>query len=279
MKRGEDLKRRLNTLETLSDAVTAMKSLAAHHFRKSREGLPAARAYREGIEEILIALDLPQPAPSASTKGVLLIASDLGLCDGYNTRLTQSAIATIRQGETRKLYCVGRRPLNALKQAGLTVSRQYHAPSSIAGLTELLMQLGQDLLDDYLDGLFDRLEFVFARFDGVGEFTPVVTSILPIKPIKKKSPVKPSTYVSENHLLAVAIREYLYIRLFQTLLDSLASEHGSRLVATQAAGEWLSSKTEATHRKLSSIRREATTQEVLEIASSVRVATQRDTDG
>ena len=58
MKHGQDLKRRLHTLETLSEAVTAMKSLAAHHFRKSREGLPAAHAYREGIEEVIAAMDL-----------------------------------------------------------------------------------------------------------------------------------------------------------------------------------------------------------------------------
>lgn len=278
MKRGEDLKRRLETLETLSDAVSAMKSLAAHHFRKSREGLSAARAYREGIEEVLAAMELPQPEANSSTSAVLLIASDLGLCDGYNTRLTQTAIDFIRHEDAQRLYCVGRRPLNGLKQAGLTVSRQYHAPSSIAGLTELLMQLGQDLLENYLEGIFDRLVFVSARFEGVGEFRPVVTSILPIQPVAKKISLKPSSYVSESHLLAVAIREYLYIRLFQTLLDSLASEHGARLIATQSAGEWLSSKTAATHRSLSSIRREATTQEVLEIASSVRVASQRDAD-
>ncbi|MCA9070827.1 MAG: F0F1 ATP synthase subunit gamma, partial [Planctomycetaceae bacterium] len=148
----------------------------------------------------------------------------------------------------------------------------------IAGLTELLMQLGQDLLEDYLEGTFDQLELVSARFDGVGEFTPVVTSILPIQPSERKTPVNPSPYISQNHLLAVAIREYLYIRLFQTVLDSLASEHGARLVATQSAGEWLASKTASTHRKLASIRREATTQEVLEIAATVRVATHRDVD-
>ena len=201
-----------------------------------------------------------------------MIASDLGLCDGYNNRLTQAAIAHIHQGQAQRLYCVGHRPVNGLTQAGLAISRQYRAPSSIAGLTELLLELAQDLLEDYLEGQFDRLEFISAQFAGVGEFTPVVTSVLPIEPAKKKSPLGPSSYVSESHLAAVAIREYLYIRLFQTLLDSLASEHGARLVATQSAEEWLSSKTKTTHQSLASLRRETATQEVIEIASSVRHA-------
>ncbi len=278
MKHGQDLKRRLHTLETLSEAVTAMKSLAAHHFRKSREGLPAAHAYREGIEEVIAAMHLAPPEGTISTSAILLIASDLGLCDGYNTRLTQAAVSHFRQGEAQRLYCVGHRPANGLTQAGLTISRQYEAPSSIAGLTELLLELAQDLLKDYLDGLFDRLQFISAQFAGVGEFTPVATSVLPIESAQKKSSLVPSTYVSESHLVAVAIREYLYIRLFQTLLDSLASEHGARLVATQSAEEWLTSKTKTTHQSLASLRREATTQEVIEIAGSVRHATRESAD-
>ncbi len=185
MKHGQDLKRRLHTLETLSEAVSAMKSLAAHHFRKSREGLAAAHAYREGIEEVVAAMNFAPPVSTTSASATLLIASDLGLCDGYNTRLTQSAIQHVRQTGAQRLYCVGHRPANGLTQAGLTISRQYRAPSSIAGLTELLLELAQDLLEDYLDGRFDRLEFISARFAGVGEFTPVVTSVLPIEPAQK----------------------------------------------------------------------------------------------
>lgn len=270
MKHAHDLQRRLHTLETLSEAVSAMKSLAAHHFRKSRDALPAAHAYREAIGQVVAAINPARPEESATTSGVLLVASDLGLCGGYNARLTQAAIEHCRQSVVKRLYCVGQRPLNGLKLAELTVSHQYHAPSSVAGLTELLLQLGQDLLEDYLSGTFDRLEVISARFDGVGEFAPVTTTVLPIEQEAVETPLHPSTYVSERHLAAVAIREYLYIRLFQTLLDSLASEHGARLIATQAAGEWLSTRTEMSRRQLASLRREATTQEVLEIAASVR---------
>jgi F0F1-type ATP synthase gamma subunit len=82
--------------------------------------------------------------------------------------------------------------------------------------------------------------------------------------------MKPSTYVSSDHLAAVAVREYLYIRLFQTSLESLASEHGARLVATESAGEWLSEKAAVARRQLASIRREAATQEVLDIAATAK---------
>jgi len=58
--------------------------------------------------------------------------------------------------------------------------------------------------------------------------------------------------------------------LSELLLDALASEHGMRLVATQAAGAWLDSRIHALQLQLSSLRRESSTQEVLEVSAGVR---------
>jgi F-type H+-transporting ATPase subunit gamma len=71
------------------------------------------------------------------------------------------------------------------------------------------------------------------------------------------------------------IREFLYIVLFDLLLDSLASEHGARLVATDAAGSWLDGRATRARRQLMATRREAGTQEIIEIASGVRARSSR----
>ena len=89
-------------------------------------------------------------------------------------------------------------------------------------------------------------------------------------PVQKSVPVRPSEYVSEQHLAEIAIREFLYITLFELLLDALASEHGMRLVATESAGEWLEGRISATERQLFAVRREEATQEVLDVASGAR---------
>lgn len=270
MKREHSLRRRLRSLETLSEAIGAMRSLAAHHFRSARSALPAAHAYRQGIDDALSVLGLHQQPSPGDTPAILLIAADLGLCGGYNSQLATAAIEHHGRLDARRVYCVGRRPLSLFRRANVNVDREYSAPTSVAGLTELLLRLGEDLLVDYLDGKFGTLNVISAQFDGVGEFTPICARLLPIERQERVSLMKPSTYVSTDHLAAVAIREYLYIRLFQTALDSLASEHGARLFATESAGQWLSEKTSTARRQLASIRREAATQEVLEIAATAR---------
>jgi F-type H+-transporting ATPase subunit gamma len=270
MKREHALRRQLHSLETLSDAVGAMKSLAAHHLRSARAALPAAHAYRQGIDDAVAVLGIHQQRSPGAAPAVLIIAADLGLCGSYNSRLAAAALEQRGQVNAQRIYCVGHRPLSFFRRANVKVDRDYGAPTSVVGLTELLLHLGEDLLADYLVGQFGTLDVISARFDGVGEFTPCCTRLLPIDPPESSSSMQPSSYVSLDHLAAVAVREYLYIRLLQASLDSLASEHGARLVATESAGEWLSEKTAAARRKLASIRREAATQEVLDIAATAR---------
>lgn len=268
MKRAHTLRRRLRSLEMLSEAVGAMKSLAAHHFRLARTALPAAHAYGQGVDEALGVIRLQQRDSTDQPAAIVIVATDLGLCGGYNSQVTAAALDHHTRLNARRVYCVGHRPLILLRRAHVSVDRDYEAPTSVAGLTDLLLSLSEDLLADYLEGAFATLHVVSAQFEGVGRFTPTCICLLPITAPASVSSAKPSCYVTEDHLAAIAVREYLYIRLFQTALDSLASEHGARLVATESAGQWLSEKSAAAHRQLASLRREASTQEVLDIAAN-----------
>jgi F-type H+-transporting ATPase subunit gamma len=270
MKREQALQRRLHAQETLYEAVSALKSLSAHHFRIARAALPATRAYRAGIDEALAAIGLAPPVMPPAPPGLVLIASDLGLCNGYNARLGQHAIAQHAHLQCGTVYCVGRRPVALLERAQIAITRLYPAPTSVAGLTRLLLRLAQEVLSDHLAGAFSSLYAVSARFDGVGTFTPVCAPIWPPPPVRQSSPIRPSAYVSRAHLLTVALREFLYIVLFQILLDALAAEHSTRLVATGSAAEWLKTRIAETHRQLATSRRETSTQELLDIVSGAR---------
>jgi F-type H+-transporting ATPase subunit gamma len=270
MKRAQALRRRLHAQETLYEAVSALKSLSAHHFRLARAALPATRAYRSGIDDAIAAIGLTPPVMPPAPPGLVLIASDLGLCNGYNARLGQHAIAQHAHLQCGAVYCVGRRPVALLERAQIAMTRLYPAPTSVAGLTRLLLRLAQDVLSEHLAGAFSSLYAVSARFDGVGTFTPVCVQVWPPPPVHQSSPIRPSAYVSRTRLLTVALREFLYIVLFQILLDALAAEHSTRLVATGAAAEWLHTRIAETRRQLATSRRETSTQELLDIVSGAR---------
>lgn len=273
MKREAALRRRLHTLQTLAEAVGAMRPLAAHHFRMARAQLLPAREYRAGVEQAVGGLKLALPANPTGVPGLLVVAADLGLCGGYNSRLAEAALAQVRQLEAKRVHCVGHRAATLLTRAGVVPERVYPAPTGVRGLPGLLLRLVEELLDVYLAGGLSSYHVVSARFGGVGTFTPVCTQVLPAQAPPVENPLPPSPYVSAEHVAVVAVRELLYILLHELLLDALASEHGARLVATESASEWLEDRLGATRRLLSSIRREASTQEVLAIASGARQPT------
>jgi F-type H+-transporting ATPase subunit gamma len=261
------LRRRLRTMHVLHDAVSAMRSLAAHHFRMVRRTLPAAREYRAQIEAIVEQIGIRQPPRPAAPGGMLVVASDLGLCGDYNSRVAQHAVLQHARRRLGPVYAVGRRVRTPLARAGIVAKRTYEAPASLDGLLGLLLNLAQDLLEDFVAARIGSLYLVAARFDGVGHFTPSCTRLLPIEPVRATAPLRRSRYLDPAHLTGAAVREFLYISLHEVLLDGLASEHGMRLTAAESALQWIERVAEQTSRKLSAARSEAATQELLDIVA------------
>lgn len=270
MKREQTLRHKLQSQQTLHEAVSAMRSLAAHHFRVARAAVPAARAYRQEIDRALGAIGINQPARAVTAPGLLVVAADLGLCDGYSSRIVELAIKRHHEQASIVVYVVGKKALPGLQRAGLPIDHHYSTPTSVVGLTPLLLELAQDTLSDYLSGKISQLDVVSAKFEGVGVFRPEISRVLPVTPVEKSAPVHESSYVRPAHLVAVAVREFLYILLYELLLNSLAAEHGARLVATEAAEEWLSQRMTETQRQIASICRENSTQEILDVAAGAR---------
>lgn len=270
MKRQQYLQHRLQTLAALRDAVGAMRSLSAHHFRRARHALAAARQYRGEMNTVIAEIGIHQPLHVGVPAGLLVIASDLGLCGDYNSRLSQLAAAEANSHAVQTVYSVGRRARAALAKCSLAPSRTYDAPASLEGLSRLLLGLAQDVLEDYLALRIGSLHVVSAGFEGAGHFTPLSARVLPIEPVAGARPLRRSPYIDSVHLTTVAVREFLYITLYEILLDALAAEHGMRLMAAESALEWLDNTATTTSRRLTNARSEAATQELLDIVSGGR---------
>ena len=268
MKREYDLKRRLRSLQTLGEAVSAMKSLSARHFRETRSAVEPARVYREGVERFLGWAGAGLP-PGDGPAGLLVIGGELGLCGGYNAHLVTAGAARRMELGPGPTLCVGHRAGALLARRDIEIGRVYAAPTSVRGIADLLLNLAEDVLQIYVTERLASFDIVSSRFDGVGIDRPTGVRLLPLE-TKPPETAPRVHYVSPARLASAAVREYLYIVLYDLLLDALASEHSARLVATQAAEKWLEERTDRLRHHLAATRREASTQEVIEIAAGAR---------
>lgn len=268
MKREHELRDRLRSLEALGAAVTAMKSLSAHHFREARAGLEPARRYRDGIDRVVARIGASLPAGNGPG-GLLVVGSELGLCGAYNTHLVAAAAQRRAELGGGPTLCVGRRAATYLARRDVGVDRAYAAPASLQGITDLLLRLTEDMLHAYVTTRLSCFEVVSSRFEGVGVDRPAITRLLPVGATGVEATAA-ARYAGRETFLAVAVRELLYTTMYSVLLEALASEHGARLAATQSAEEWLDERAGRVRRQLASTCREASTQEAIEIAAGAR---------
>ncbi len=276
MSRERVLQRRLRTLATLEEAVGALRSLSAQHFRAARAPLAAVRAYRDEVHGFLGVLEgSGATSPREGPAGIVLVAADLGLVGDYTARLVHEALALREESGQGPLLCLGQRAVAPLAKAGVRPAAVQPAPTSVAGLTSLLLPLVDTLLSLRRDGELESLWLVAARFEGAGEYTPVRVPVLPVAPAAGLPRLASSPYCGAEYLRTVVVREYLYVSLYETLLEALASEHGKRLVTAEAARSWLEERIEATRRLAAAIRRETSTQEVLEVVVAARAASRK----
>ena len=198
-----------------------------------------------------------------------MVGAELGLCGSYNSTLADAGARRRAELGPGPTVCMGRRASILLTRRGVALDRSYDAPTSVHGIPQALMGLSQDLLSAHVDKGLGGLEVVSSRFEGVGAHRPVITRLLPVDvPPATTGPVV--RYVTRERAAVIAVREQLYVILHELLLDALASEHGARLQATQSAERWLDERAGHLRRFLASARREASTQEVIEIAAGAR---------
>lgn len=268
MRREVELQRRIQGLDALGDAVGAMKSLSAVHFREARRAVEPARMYREGVERILGWAGATLGAGEGPA-GLVVMGAELGLCGGFNARMVEAGAerrATLGAGPT---FCVGHRAATLLGRRGVGVSQAYAGPMSVRGIAPLLLSLAEDVLTTYAQQRLSSFDIVSSAFDGVGTANPVCKRLLPVE-AGQAIGARQARYVGAEHLASAVVREFLYITLYDLLLDSMAAEFGARLTATQAAESWLKERSEGLRRSLMATRREASTQEVIEITSGAR---------
>ena len=156
-----------------------------------------------------------------------------------------------------------------MQRNSIACERIYTSPVSVAGLPLGVLSIAADIVNEYSQQKISGLIVISARFEGAGRFTTVPTQLLPII-TELDRPAVSTPYQSRQHLLEVVVREYLYITIYELLLDSLAAEHGMRLIAAESARQWIDDTQQSVQRQLSAVRRENSTQEVLDIVAGSR---------
>lgn len=278
---------RIRTAKNIQQITKAMKMVAAARLKRAQDRVVSARPYAEKMKDVMGSLgkagagSISHPLLEVREPvkvGLLIISADRGLCGSYSSNLLKKVIETLRTSgpdggpvapENTKLLLVGRKVQNYFRRRPHTVVGEYTLNMTNPTFSEA-QEIAKKARDLYTSGEVDVIYLVYTKFISALVQKPLCTQMLPMV---AEDNTGETTSASEDYLFepdAETLFGQMLPRsvdtlVYQAMIESVASEHGSRMTAmssaTDNAGKMISSLTLAANRA----RQASITKELAEI--------------
>ena len=291
----EALSRTINSIEDLQSVVRTMKALAMVNLRQYEKarlsltdynhtielGLQALLQHRHFSDSPLAQIPLATSQPKRSAVGVIIFGSDHGLCGQFNEQIVNYTFQELRQLQIPLENCqwlaIGARLIPYLDQQ--PIQDQFALPSSLSGIPQLL----QNLLTAIEKWCFSPMKHApirqillfYNRAISSSAYKPSNLSLLPLdrqwlreleeRPSQSNS--IPMISGDWESLFSAVIRQYLFASLYQSTVESFASENAARLSAMQTAEKNIEERLLDLHGDYRQQRQNSITEELLDIVS------------
>ncbi len=276
----KDIRKRISSVKSTQQITKAMQMVAASKLKKAQDSVVQARPYAVKMSDVLASLAVrvkPGKHPLLERRDekkieLLVITSDRGLCGGFNTNVIKAAESFIKEKgdgcEEIVLSVVGRKARDYYRRRDWEFKTEELNPGS-ADFSQA-ESIGRTVIDRYVEGETDAVYVAFTEFKSAMTQNIVVKRLLPLEPKVLAEDEVPVEYLyepSEDALLADIIPRYIYTQVFSMLLESIASEHGSRMTAMDSATKNAVEMTAKLTLLYNRARQAAITTELMEIVS------------
>ncbi len=275
MANARDIRRRIKSVKNIQQITKAMKMVAAARLRRAQERAIASKPYTQKIREVLASVaanarDASHPLLSVREVkqiGYLVLSADKGLAGAYSSNLIKEVLPRVRGNDNAKLVTVGRKARDYFKRRGYTIDGEYTGFSEKPSYQDAA-KLAQLMAEKYEAGEYDEIYLTYTHFYSPINQKPTTIKLLPVAEIGEGEEMPQTEYIFEpsaNEVLSLLLPRYLETVIYGALLQSAASELGSRMTAMGSAtdnAQELISKLTLNYNK---VRQASITREISEI--------------
>jgi F-type H+-transporting ATPase subunit gamma len=271
-----DIRKRIASVKNTQKITKAMKMVAAAKLRRAEEAIKAGRPFSEKMREVMMSLaarthahQMLESRPPQKAL-LILVTAERGLCGAFNTNLHRRAEAFTKEMKAKSiqvdLLTVGRKGNDYFRRRQVTIVEKFNNVMNTISY-DLAGQIVSIVTEKFLADEYQEVYVVYNSFRSAVTQVITLRKLLPIVPDEEGSkPRQAYLYEpSEEELLQELLPKYVQVQVFTGLLDSVASEHGARMSAMEAAttnaGEMINKLTLKLNRK----RQESITTELMEI--------------
>jgi len=286
-----DIRRRIKSVKNTRQITKAMELVAASKMKKAQAAALAGRPYTQLMADMLAALatrvdESHHPfltQREVKTRGILLVATDKGLCGPLNANLFK-LVTDIKTPV--KFYVIGRKGAQFIARTKRAMVADFTISDRVT-FAEVKVA-SEFMIAQFLEGVIDTIEVIYPRFKNTLIQESVVRPVLPLHSLKEfVAAVQADTGTvrvphaddremlfepSANQVLEALLPFYVNRQIFQFVLSAKASEHSARMVAMKTAKDNATKLVGELSLEYNKARQAAITQEILEIAASAFAA-------
>lgn len=286
----KDIRKRINSVKNTRQITRAMKMVAAAKLRRAQEAILMTRPYAYRIYSILLSLSKkegmnhPLLAVRAEKKvRLIVLAGDRGLCGAFNANIFKEALRFIKQKESEgvevSVDCVGRKAYDFIKRRRPVAT--YHEGLLSGPTYQRVSKVAEAVLGSFLKEESDAIYLVYNEFKSAIQQKVTVERLVPIAteaPAGVVGIVRSSEgdrykdtlfEPSREAILENLVPRHFKMQFFRSVLESVASEHGSRMSAMENATKNASEMIDKLTLDYNKARQASITKELMEIVGGV----------
>jgi F-type H+-transporting ATPase subunit gamma len=251
MANTRQIKRRITASQNISKITKAMEMVAASKMKRAQDQALSSRPYSHALLSSLKTLSQfsdPSLHPLLATHEtgqdiLILFSTDKGLCGGLNTTLFKQTLQWAHTHQNPAIVAIGKKAITFCRLAGLTIYAQFtELPERVTASD--LVPISTLVIDGFMDLSFKSVHILYMDFINTLSQKPNTVQLLPIVQADPQhdmiTPQATSEYTFEPSAVTILkqlLPYYIENTIFQTMLESRASENSARMVAMKNASE------------------------------------------
>ncbi|QDT03805.1 ATP synthase gamma chain [Rubripirellula lacrimiformis] len=290
MANARALDKRRKSIKNIRKITRTMELIATARYKKAMDRAAAVTAYTDRLSQIVASLaaagtevqhPLLEKRDNPKAARVLVLASNRGLCGGYNASVLRTSMPLIRelQGSIGNIGVdvSGKRGINGLKFRGIEPENTYQQFEDQPAYAEV-EKIANMYLEKYIAGEMDRLDVVYTRFVSTSKQIATVQTLLPLGSLSDDTdaesltggPSKEYEFLpSAESILEEVVPTSFKAKLFKCFLDSAVSEQVARMIAMKGATESAGDMIKQLSMTYNRARQSQITGEIMEIIGGV----------
>jgi len=275
-----EIRRRIRSVNSIQQITRAMEMVAVSRLKRAEERLRSARPYAEKIQELMesLAPSLPQIEHPLVAKrdpqriAVVLITSDKGLCGAFNANIIHYANRFIEEnsGKEIKLFLIGKKGYDFFSRRPYSI--EYYLPQVSRDISpEEVKEISNSFVRGFEKGLYDEVYLFYTQFRTAMNTLPTQRRLLPIESPGAESQqgaAEPIFEPSPEEIMNELLPRYIEAQVYKGLVESSASEHGSRMVSMKNATDNAEEMIKTLTLSYNKARQASITKEIIEVTTA-----------